>query len=164
MVTIMEEIFSNYERRIAEFQRANIITLLLGFKGSTLGVGWYIPGHLGPLNPLLMITNHVIWIHWLVERTSIETRPFTRLLSCCSQKFILHCSVTKLCPTLCDPRSCSMPGFSVIHCLLEFAQTQVHWISDAIKNYYPSFRKFSLEVWNHFIKVLKYICSLLLYF
>ena len=27
---------------------------------------------------------------------------------------------------------CSMSGFPVIHCLLEFAQTHVHWVSDAI--------------------------------
>ena len=24
---------------------------------------------------------------------------------------------------------CSMPGFPVLHCLLEFAQTHVHWVS-----------------------------------
>ena len=27
---------------------------------------------------------------------------------------------------------CSMPGFSVHHCLPEFAQIHVHWVSDAI--------------------------------
>ena len=45
-----------------------------------------------------------------------------------------HCySVTKLCLTLCDPRDCTMPGFPVLHYLPEFAQTHVHWISDAIQ-------------------------------
>ena len=43
------------------------------------------------------------------------------------------CSVTKLCPTLCDPMNCSMPGFFVLHHLLEFAQTHVHWVDDAIQ-------------------------------
>ena len=38
------------------------------------------------------------------------------------------CSVTKSCPTLCDPIDCSMPDFSVLHYLLEFAQTHVHWV------------------------------------
>ena len=38
-----------------------------------------------------------------------------------------------MCPTLCDPMDCSMPGFSVLRYLLEFAQTHVHWISDAIQ-------------------------------
>ena len=33
------------------------------------------------------------------------------------------CLVTKSCLTLCDPMSCSMPGFPVLHSLPEFAQT-----------------------------------------
>ena len=33
------------------------------------------------------------------------------------------CSVAWWCPTLCDPVDCSMPGFPVLHHLLEFAQT-----------------------------------------
>ena len=33
---------------------------------------------------------------------------------------------------LCNPRDCSTPGFPVLHHLLEFAQTHVHWIGDAI--------------------------------
>ena len=36
------------------------------------------------------------------------------------------CSVTKSCPTLCNHMNCSMPGFSVLHYLLEFAQTHVY--------------------------------------
>ena len=35
-------------------------------------------------------------------------------------------SVTQLCPTLCNPTDCSMPGFPVHHQLLEFTQTHVH--------------------------------------
>ena len=34
---------------------------------------------------------------------------------------------------LCDLMDCSMPGFPVLHYLLEFAQTHVHWVSDAIQ-------------------------------
>ena len=34
---------------------------------------------------------------------------------------------------LCDPMDCSLPGFSVLHYHLEFAQTHVHWVSDAIQ-------------------------------
>ena len=40
-----------------------------------------------------------------------------RICCCCS------CSVTKSWPTLCNPTDCSTPGFSVLHNLLEFAQT-----------------------------------------
>ena len=31
----------------------------------------------------------------------------------------------------------STPGSSVLHCLLEFAQTQVHWVGDAIQPSHP---------------------------
>ena len=47
------------------------------------------------------------------------------------------CSVTKSCPTLCDPVACSTPGFPIPHLLLEFAQVHVHWISDAIQSSHP---------------------------
>ena len=45
-------------------------------------------------------------------------------------------SVTQLCPTLCDPMNCSTPGLPVHHQLLEFTQTHVHWVGDAIWRYY----------------------------
>ena len=44
-----------------------------------------------------------------------------------------YCSVTKSDMTLCDPIDCSMPGFPVFHYLLEFTQTHVHWVGDAIQ-------------------------------
>ena len=43
-------------------------------------------------------------------------------------------SVTQLSLTLWDPMDCSMPGFPVLHYLLEFAQTHVHWVKDAINH------------------------------
>ena len=43
------------------------------------------------------------------------------------------CSVAQSCPTLCNHMNCSTPGFPVLHYLLEFAQTHVHWIDDAIQ-------------------------------
>ena len=36
------------------------------------------------------------------------------------------CSVTKSCPTFCDPTDCSMPGFPVLPYLTEFAHIHVH--------------------------------------
>ena len=47
------------------------------------------------------------------------------------------CSVTQSCPTLCNPKDCSTPGSPVLHYLLEFAQTHVHWVSDAIQASHP---------------------------
>ena len=46
-------------------------------------------------------------------------------------------SVTQSCPTLWDPMSCSTLGLPVHHQLLEFTQTHVHWVSDAIQPSHP---------------------------
>ena len=40
---------------------------------------------------------------------------------------------TQSCQTLCDPMDCSISGLPVLHYLPEFAQTHVHWVSDAIQ-------------------------------
>ena len=52
------------------------------------------------------------------------------MLCCCylvTQSFLTHC----------DPVDCSTPGFPVLHYLLEFAQTQVHWVNDAMQPSHP---------------------------
>ena len=46
-------------------------------------------------------------------------------------------SVAQLCLTLCDPMNRSKPGFPVHHQLLEFTQTHVHRVSDAIQPSHP---------------------------
>ena len=59
---------------------------------------------------------------------------FLRSVSVCLMPSTVLCchSVTESCLTLCDPMDCSMPGSSILHYLLEFAQIHVHWVSDAI--------------------------------
>ena len=46
-------------------------------------------------------------------------------------------SVAELCPTLCDPTDCSMPGFPVHHQLPELTQAHVHQVGDAIQPSHP---------------------------
>ena len=46
-------------------------------------------------------------------------------------------SVSQSCLTLCDPMNSSTPGLPVHHQLLEFTQTHVHRISDAIQPSHP---------------------------
>ena len=48
--------------------------------------------------------------------------------------YCFYCSVAKLCLTLRDLMDCSMSGFPVLHHLLEFAQTRVHLVNDAIQS------------------------------
>ena len=66
--------------------------------------------------------------------------------NCClktpEKMFLL--SVTKLCPTLCDPMDCSTPGFLVLNYLPEFAQTHVLQVGDAIQPSLPLSSPFPL--------------------
>ena len=62
-----------------------------------------------------------VWSGWLRGNNLYwePVGPAKNHCGCC-------CSVIKSCPTLCDPMDCSMPGFPVLHYLLESAQTHVH--------------------------------------
>ena len=53
------------------------------------------------------------------------------------QPLVQFSSVAQLCPTLCDPLNHSMPGLPVHHQLLEFTQTQVRRVGDAIQPSHP---------------------------
>ena len=81
-------------------------------------------------------------------------------------------SLTQSCPTLCDLMDCSTPGLPVHQQLLEFTQTYVHWVGDAIQlsgvilccplllspSIFPSIRAFSNEsvLWSRWPKYWSY--------
>ena len=60
----------------------------------------------------------------------VDIFAFLLTLNCC-------CSIAKLGPILCNPMNWSTPGFIVLHYLLEFAQTHVHWVGDSIQPSHP---------------------------
>ena len=72
------------------------------------------------------------------ESASLEAHEVIILCVHREKRKIFHCSVAQSCLTLCDPMDCSMPGYSVLHCLPEFAQIHVHWADDAIWPPHPS--------------------------
>ena len=89
-------------------------------------------------------------VHWQLENSAFGPDPdcllFIKSLS----------SIALLCPTLCNAKEYSTPGFPVHHQLLELAQTHVHQVSDAIQpshplsslllpSIFPSIRVFSSE-------------------
>ena len=100
----------------------------------------------------------VKWVYNLSLDVYIVS-PFG-LVCCCS-------SVAQSCLTLCYPMDCSMPGFSVLHCLPEFAQTHVHWISDTYTwiNYlsFTVFSKLISEFSLHQM-ILMFSWNLLIYY
>ena len=55
----------------------------------------------------------------------------------CLWQHLQFSSVPQLCLTLCDPMNCSTPGLPVHHQLLEFTQTHVHCVGDAIQPSHP---------------------------
>ena len=55
----------------------------------------------------------------------------------CRSLWAIFSSVAQSCPTLCDPINRSTPGLPVHHQLLEFTQTHVHWVGDAIQPSHP---------------------------
>ena len=65
---------------------------------------------------------------WLYTGT-VSLTGFLFLLLLCTQYMLSHFSRVRLC----DPMDCSPLGFPVLHYLPEFAQTRVHWVSDAIQ-------------------------------
>ena len=77
----------------------------------------------------------------LLKRMSIQSvMPSNHLILCLPLLLlpsIQFSSVTQSCQTLCDPMNCSMPGLPVHHQLLEFTQTHVHWVGDAIQPSHP---------------------------
>ena len=55
----------------------------------------------------------------------------------CKDSSVQFSSVAQLCPTLCSPMNCSMPGLPVHHQLPEFTQTHIHRVGDIIQPSHP---------------------------
>ena len=63
-----------------------------------------------------------------LQANSLPTEPFSS---------VQFSSVAQSCPTLCNPMNRNTPGLPVHHQLLEFTQTHIHWVSDAIQPSHP---------------------------
>ena len=79
----------------------------------------------------------------ILKSESLSTAGWNHLLALNDQipeshiSSVQFSSVTQSCLTLCDPMNHSTPGLLVHHQLLEFTQTHVHWVSDAIQPSHP---------------------------
>ena len=80
-----------------------------------------------------------ICLYWFLsqalKKNSDKARPLC--LSTSPLTSVQFSSAAQPCPTLCDPMNRSTPGLPVHHQLLEFTQTHVHWVSDAIQPSHP---------------------------
>ena len=75
---------------------------------------------------------------------NISETPRTEVLICNAPRpdvvpphAVQFSSVGQSCPTLCDPMNCNTPGLPVHHQLLEFTQTHVRRVGDAIQPSHP---------------------------
>ena len=75
-----------------------------------------------------------IFKHWKYPKMSRINMALWILMTLWQVQFSL---VAQLCLTLCNPMDCSMPGLPCNHQLLEFTQTHVHWVGDAIQSSHP---------------------------
>ena len=84
------------------------------------------------------ITSHIQnWVFLLWLHLFIHSGVISPLISSSIFSSVQFSSVTQPCPTLCDPMNCSKAGLPVHHQLLEFTQTHVHRVSDAIQSSHP---------------------------
>ena len=94
-----------------------------------------------PFPPCFSHLGATFWIKWcFMDKTgNITTIIYTCLPTNFSSFLTLFqfSSVAQSCPTLCDPMNHSTPGLPVHHQLLEFTQTHVLWVSDAIQPSHP---------------------------
>ena len=84
-----------------------------------------------------MLNNFPKALQLVIDTGGIELRqgdPESTILYFTSVQFS---SVVQSCPTLCDPMNRSTPGLPVHQQLLEFTQTHVHQVGDAIQPSHP---------------------------
>ena len=72
----------------------------------------------------------------LLHLLHLSTHPSTHLTIYHLSSYQFS-SAAQSCPTLCNPMNCSTPGLPVHHQLLEFTQTHVHRVGDAIQPSHP---------------------------
>ena len=73
----------------------------------------------------------------ILKNQRFVIKKLTGKLDCKRWTWIQFSSAAQLCPTLCDPVDCSTPGLPIHYQLLEFTQTHVHWVGDAIQPFHP---------------------------
>ena len=95
-----------------------------GAAGLVLSSSLILP--VGLLNSRVSLLQFYSLVSW-VSIFALQTIS-SGLFRISMQKGICCCLVTKSKLTLCGPMDCSVLGFPVLHCLLEFAQTHGHWV------------------------------------
>ena len=70
-------------------------------------------------------------------RKTAQEKAAKMLMKHANAHSVQFSSVAQACPTLCDPMNRSTSGLPVYHQHLEFTQTHIHRVSDAIQPSHP---------------------------
>ena len=89
--------------------------------GHRLGLLWYWMVCLGNEQEIYFTLYSLYFTLYSLSIVNILLHLFFPLFLCLCLSLSQFSSVAKLCPTLCDPMDCSMPGFPVHHQLPELA-------------------------------------------
>ena len=97
------------------------------------------PNHLILCHPLLLLPSIFPSIRVFSNESTIRTRDQIANsewnLTIQRNKVLLHVLIvvqSLRCVQFYDPMDSSMPGFPILHYLLEFTRIHVHWVSDAV--------------------------------
>ena len=89
--------------------------LRIFFLSNTMGFCWIKQNVLF----IFCLYIHPLMDIWIASTFQQQMKNVVMNFCCCSL-------AVKSCPMLCDPKNCISPGFSVLHCLTEFAHIHVH--------------------------------------
>ena len=108
---------------------------------SVMCLSWLVPAHKNHsvhfFPKLLSVKLGRVGSTYITETLKSAIYSFSFPESYLLNIWVQFSSVTQSCPTLCDPMNCSTPGLPVHHQLLEFTQTHVYWVGDAIQPSHP---------------------------
>ena len=118
-----------------KYRQARLTLLLREIQGQSLSVSqaWILSGT--PRKQVIFQTHFKCTINFIYFLIGGKLLYNFVLVSAISS--VQFSSVAQSCPTLCDPMNRSTPGLPVHHQLLEFTQTYVHRVSDAIQPSHP---------------------------
>ena len=84
-----------------------------------------------------LVAPHHVGFSWTRDQTHVPCIGRWILNHWNTSEILSFSSVTQSCPALCEPMDYNMPGLPVHHQLLEFTQTHVHRVGDAIQPSHP---------------------------
>ena len=142
-LTLFLLLFSRVQLFLTPWSIAYWLPLSMGFSRQEYWSGLPFPSPRDLLDPRM--DPHIL--HWQADSLSLSYlgSPIlnSQVLINSFKKIVVAQSLSHV--WFCNPMECNTPSFPVLHCLPDFAQTHVHWVSDAIQPSHPLFPLLNLS-------------------